>query len=55
MGAMISMVNDGWYATNGTGTHEPSQPFSEMADIMAAVKAFMKAVAGMILINSKFC
>ena len=55
MGMMISMANDGWYATNGTGTHEPSQPFGEMADIMAARKAYMKPVAAMILRNSKIC
>jgi len=55
MDMMISMAKDDWYATNGTGTHEPLQPFGEMADIMAAVTACMKPMAALILSNSKIC
>ena len=49
MGMMIYMMNDGGYMTNGTSAHVPSQPFRRMADSMAAVKAYLKTVAAMIL------
>ena len=55
MGMMICTANDGWYATNGTGTHEPSQLFGGMADIMAAAKAYLEPVVAMISGKSKFC
>jgi hypothetical protein len=49
------MAKDGWYPTNGTGTHYPSQPFGEMADIMAAVMACLKLMVILILSNSEIC
>jgi hypothetical protein len=52
---MICTANGGWYATNGTGTHEPSQPFGGMANIMATAEAYLKPVAAMILGKSNFC
>ena len=55
MGMTICTANDGRYATNGTGTHELSQPFGAMANIMAAAKAYLKPVAAMILGKSNFC
>ena len=55
MGMMICVAKDGWYATNGTGTNYPSQPFGELADIMAAMTAYMKPLAAMILSNSEIC
>ena len=55
MGMMICTANDGGYETNGTGTHEPLQPFGRLAAIMAAAKAYLKPVAAMILGKSKLC
>ena len=55
MGMMICVAKDDWYATNGTGTNYPSQPFGEMADSMAAVTAYTKPMAAMLLINSEIC
>ena len=48
MGIMICMTNDGSYMTNGTGMCEHSQQFGRMADVMAAVKAYVASVAAMI-------
>ena len=45
MGMMRPTTNDGWYATNVTGTREPSQLFGGMADVMAAVTAYVAPVA----------
>ena len=55
MGVTICVAKDGWYMTNGTGTNYPSQPFGEMADIMAPVTAYTKPMAAIILINSEIC
>jgi hypothetical protein len=48
MGMMIRTTNDGWYATNCTGTREPSQLFDGLADMMAAAKAYVAPATAMI-------
>ena len=39
------------HPTNGTGTREPSQPFGGMANVMAAVKAYVALVAAITLVT----
>ena len=55
MDVMIRTTNDGWYATNGTSTSEPSQSFGGMANVMAAAKAYVAPVAAIILGEPIIC
>ena len=43
---MICTTNDGSYATNMTGTCEPTQQFGGKADFMAAAKAYVAPCGG---------